>query len=93
MSKHHMGNLTNVFGEPDDIKQALYSSWSDSQDARCLLIRLKARYHFNKELVEELTEVLEKLEKCSESVKSFAPNYHRETLEGWAQAAAEANHP
>jgi len=36
---------------------------------------------------------LEQLEKCSESVKSFAPNYHRETLEGWAQAAAEANHP
>ena len=88
-----MENLTNVFGEPDDIKQALYSSWSDSQDARCLLIRLKARYHFNKELVEELAEVLEKLEKCSESVKSFAPNYHRETIEGWAQAAAEANHP
>lgn len=88
-----MEKLLNVFGEPDDMKQALYSSWADSQDARCLLIKLKARYHFNKELVEELEEVLGKLEECSESVKSFAPNYHRETIEGWAQAAAEANHP
>jgi len=88
-----MEKLLNVFDEPDDIQQALYSSWADSQDARCLLIKLRARYHFNKELVEELSEVLEQLEKCSESVKSFAPNYHRETLEGWAQAAAEMSHP
>ena len=88
-----MKDKLNVFGEPDDIQQALYSSWGDAMNARCMVMALKARYHFNKELVEELNEVLEQLEECSESVKSFAPNYHRETLEGWAQAAAEANHP
>ena len=26
----------NVFGEPDDIKQALYSSWADAEDALCM---------------------------------------------------------
>ncbi len=88
-----MENLTNVFGEPDDIKQALYSSWAGAEDARCLLIKLKARYHFNPELKGELDEILVQLEKCGDSVRDFAPNYYRETLEGWAQAAAEANHP
>lgn len=88
-----MEKLTNVFGEPDDFRQALYSSWADAEDARCLVIALKARYHFNKELVAELSEVLEQLEQCSQSVRDFAPNYHRETVEGWAEAAAEANHP
>ena len=85
--------VPNVFGEPDDIKMALYASWGEAQIAHNFVARLKARYHFNKELVEELSEVLEQLDKCSESVKSFAPAYHRETLEGWAQEAAEANHP
>lgn len=88
-----MKDKLNVFGEPDDIQQALYSSWSDAMDARCMVMELKARYHFNKELVGELNEVLEKLDKCSESVKNFAPNYHHETLEGWAQGAAEMSHP
>lgn len=85
--------VPNVFGEPDDMKMALYSSWGESQIAHNLVSRLKARYHFNKELGEELQEVLDQLAKCSESVRSFAPAYHRETLEGWAQEAAEANHP
>lgn len=85
--------VPNVFGEPDDIQQALYSSWGEAEEARCLLITLKARYHFNAELVEELGEVLSKLKECGDAVKSFAPAYHRETLEGWAQAAAESSHP
>ena len=88
-----MKDKLNVFGEPDDIQQALYSSWGDAMDARCMVMALKARYHFNKELVGELNEVLEQLDKCSESVKNFAPNYHYETLEGWAQGAAEMSHP
>jgi len=88
-----MKNLVNVFGESDDVKQALYSSWADAEDARCLVVVLKARYHFNRELTGELDTILEQLKKCGESVRDFAPNYHQETMEGWAQAAAEANHP
>ena len=88
-----MENLTNVFGEPDDIKQALYSSWAEAEDARCMVIKLKARYHFNPELKDELDEILAQLEQCGDSVRDFAPNYYRETVEGWAQGAAEANHP
>jgi hypothetical protein len=83
----------NVFGEPDDIKQALYSSWADAEDARCLVVALKARYHFNSELKGELDAILEQLEKCGQSVRDFAPNFYRETVEDWAQAAAESNHP
>ena len=30
-----MKDELNVFGEPDDIKQALYSSWTDAEDALC----------------------------------------------------------
>jgi len=88
-----MDNELNVFGEPDDIKQALYSSWADAEDAACILQRVMARYRHNQELAGELQEVLDKLGECGESVKSFAPNYHRETMDGWGQAAAEAGHP
>lgn len=86
-------DLLNVFGQPDDFKMALYSSWSDAAEAQCLIIKLKARYHFNAELVEELEEVLTQLAECGDSVQSFAPNFHRKTLQDWAEAAAEANHP
>jgi hypothetical protein len=88
-----MKDKLNVFGEPDDIQQALYSSWADAADAACILQRVMARYRHNQELTSELQEVLDKLKECGESVRSFAPNYHRETLEGWAQSAAESNHP
>jgi len=89
----NMEKLTNVFGEPDDFRQALYSSWADAEDARCLVVALKARYHFNTDLKGELDEILTQLEQCGQSVRDFAPNYHRETIEGWAQGAAEASHP
>lgn len=88
-----MKNELNVFGEPDDIQQALYSSWGDAEDAACILQTVIARYRHNQELVGELQEVLDKLNECGGSVKSFAPNYYRETMEGWAQAAAESSHP
>jgi len=88
-----MNNELNVFGEPDDIKQALYSSWADAEDASCILQGVMARYRHNQELVGELQEVLDKLDECGESVRSFAPNYYRDTVEGWGQAAAEASHP
>jgi len=84
----------NVFGEPhDDIKQALYSSWADAEDALCILMRVMAQHQHDWELRSELREVKETLDKCGESVRSFAPNYYRETMEGWAQAAAEMSHP
>jgi len=83
----------NVFGESDDIKMALYASWADAEDAACILQRVMARYRHVSELQEELQEVLDELDKCGESVRSFAPNYYKKTIEDWAEASAEANHP
>ena len=83
----------NVFGEPDDIKMALYASWADAEDAACILQRVMARHRHSPELLAELHEVLARLDQCGESVESFAPNYYRKTIQNWAEAAAEANHP
>jgi len=84
----------NVFGEPDDIKQALYSSWADAEDALCRLQQVLRDYSLEgKHIGEELSEVHDKLIECRDSVKSFAPNYYRKTMEDWAQGAAEMSHP
>jgi hypothetical protein len=88
-----MSNLVNIFGESDDTKQALYSAWANAEDAKCILQAIVARHRFNKELVEELTEVMEKLDECGDAVKDWAPNYYKETMEGWGQASAELGHP
>ena len=89
-----MNDKLNVFGEPDDIKQALYSSWADAEDALSMLQQVLRDYPLaGKHLGEELSKVHDKLIECRESVDSFAPNYYRETIEGWAQAGAEASHP
>lgn len=88
-----MEKLLNIFGEPDDMRGALYSCWADAEDARCALLELRARYHFNSELKTELDSILQKIEGCGKSVRIWAPNYHRETLEGWALGALELNHP
>jgi len=48
----------NVFGEPhDDIKQALYSSWADAENALCILQRVMAQHQHDWELRLELREV------------------------------------
>lgn len=84
----------NVFGEPDDIKQALYSSWSDAEDALCRLQQVLRDYSLEgKHISEELSEVHDKLIGCRNSVRAFAPNYYTKTMEDWAQAAAELSHP
>ena len=88
-----MNKLLNIFGESDDTTQALYSAWANAEDAKCILQTIVARHRFNKELVEELTEVMEKLDECGDAVKDWAPNYYKETVEGWGQAAAEMSHP
>lgn len=88
-----MNNLLNIFGESDDTTQALYSAWANAEDAKCLLQAIVARHRFNKELVEELTEVVEKLDECGYAVQDWAPNYYKDTMEGWAQGAAEMSHP
>ena len=84
----------NVFGEPDDIKQALYASWADAEDALCKLQFVMGVYPVaGTEVGDALAEVHDKLIECRDSVKAFAPNYYRKTMEDWAQAGAEANHP
>jgi len=88
-----MNNLVNIFGEADDIQQALYCTWANAEDAKCILQTIVARHRFNKELVEELTEVMEKLDECGDAVEDWAPNYHHKTMEGWGQASAELGHP
>ena len=88
-----MNTLVNIFGESDDIEQALYSTWANAEDAKCLLQKLVAQHWFNAELVEDLKQVLEKLDECGDVVKDWAPNYYQKTVEGWGQAAAELSHP
>jgi len=84
----------NVFGEPDDIKQALYSSWADAEDALCKLQLVMGVYSVaGTEVGDALAEVHDALIDCRDSVKAFAPNYYSKTMEDWAQAAAEMSHP
>ena len=80
-----------------NIQQALYSSWAEFQEA---LLMIQQRESFFKHYVEQehserefLLMLQIKLEHARDSIRDFAPNYHRDTLEGWAQASAEANHP
>ena len=87
----------NVFGEPDDIKQALYSSWVEFEEALRMIQRQQAsmKYDYADEITQEdfLVLLANKLNDARESINLFAPNYHRDTLEGWAQGAAEMSHP
>jgi hypothetical protein len=86
--------LLNIFDEPDDIKQALYASWCDAEDALCRLQQIMRDYSLEgKHIGDELSEVHDKLIECRDSVKEFAHKYYRRTIEVWAQAAAEASHP
>ena len=88
-----MTKLENIFGEADDIQQALYSAWANAEDAKCLLQKVRSQHWFNKELVEDVTQVLAKLDECGDAVRDWAPNYHHKTTEDWGQASAEMSHP
>jgi hypothetical protein len=87
----------NVFGQPDDIKQALYSSWCKFEEALCMTGQRQAdmKYSYATETTEQefLALLAGQLREAREVIDDFAPEYYRETLEDWAQAAAEANHP
>lgn len=89
--------VPNCFGQPDDIKQALYSSWEGFETALLTVIKRQCeiKYRQAPEFTEqELLDLIQKqLEQARDSIKDFAPAYHRETLEGWAQGAAEMSHP
>lgn len=81
----------------DDIKQALYSSWSEFEEALCMIGQRRAdmEHCYATETTEQefLALLSGKLREAREAIDSFAPEYYRETIEGWAQASAEAMHP
>lgn len=89
--------VPNVFGEPDDIKQALYASWEEFETALRMVTKRQCEIKYRQapeHTEQELLEMIQKqLEEARDSIKAFAPAYHRETLEGWAQGAAESMHP
>ena len=92
-----MNDKLNVFGEPDDIKQALYSSWCEFEKALCMVGQRRAdmKYSYATETTEQefLHQLSVQLTHARNMIEEFAPNYHQETLEDWAQAAAEMSHP
>ena len=87
----------NVFGEPDDIKQALYSSWSEFEEALCMVGQRRAdmEHGYATETTEQefLALLAGQLREAREVIDDFAPEYYREILESWAQSAAEMSHP
>lgn len=93
-----MNDKLNVFGEPhDDIKQALYSSWCEVEEALRMIGQRQAdmKYSYATEHTEQefLAILAGQLREAREVIDDFAPEYYRETLEGWAQASAEMSHP
>jgi len=87
----------NVFGEPDDIKQALYSSWCEFEEALRMIGERRADMEHGYASATSEKEFLDllagQLREAREVIDDFAPEYYMETLEGWAQAAAEMSHP
>ena len=92
-----MNNKLNVLGEPDDIKQALYSSWYELEEALCMVGQRQAdmKYGYATETTEQefLALLADQLREARNMIEWLAPNYHQETLEDWAQGAAEMSHP
>ena len=93
-----MKNRLNIFGEPrDDIKQALYCSWCEFEEVLHQINMRQAdmKHGYACETTEqEFLELLSnRLLDARRAIGDFAPEYHHETLEGWAQAAAEMSHP
>ena len=87
----------NIFGETDDIKQALYSSWCEVEEALIMIAQreanLRCGYACENTELEFLAILTNQLTEAREVIDDFAPEYYREPLEGWAQGAAEMSHP
>ena len=84
----------NVFGEPDDIKQALYSSWEEFEEAQLMITKRLLRFYDDGTTEQEfLASLAGQLTRARNMIEEFAPNYHDQTREGWAQGAAEMSHP
>lgn len=92
-----MEDKLNVFGGSDDIQMALYASWLEFEEALSMVGQRRAdmEHGYATETTERefLALLAGKLSEARKVIDDFAPNYYRETMEGWAQGAAEMSHP